>query len=238
MSSRPLLLVPGEPTIPSGLRLLVQTNAEPVEWRPVEQRWSLRHAPVHRRSERFEDAVHRRDLHVLGVLRFGFELVDLVRFFERRQRELPEVFLENGNAAPHSGDTAQPRRFDAPFNVRVQKRSDIAEIHSGLYRAASRPAWISPGLDLADEQPFPISRFFHRLNRTLLARFHSRDRELVRGNPIALPAMHHVEPQMFETPPSVLAVAFRASSSDRHRSSLHGWLLCGWSTTRGSARLA
>jgi hypothetical protein len=46
-----------------------------------------------------KDAAHRRDLHVLRILGLGLELVDLVRFFEGRQRQLSAVFLEHTDAA-------------------------------------------------------------------------------------------------------------------------------------------
>jgi hypothetical protein len=69
-----------------------------------------------------KDAVHRRDLHVVGVLGVGFELVDLVGVFERRQRQFSEVLFEHSNAAPNRRDTAEACRFDAALHVSVEER--------------------------------------------------------------------------------------------------------------------
>ena len=72
---------------------------------------------------------------------------------------------------------------------------------------ADGPARIAPGLDLADEQAFPIASFLHRLDRPLLAGFHSRDRELVGWDAVPFAAEHHVEAQMFEDRPTILPTA-------------------------------
>jgi hypothetical protein len=69
--------------------------------------------------------VHRRDLHVLGAFRVGFELVDLVRFLEGDQRQSAEVFLQDADATADRGDASQPCRFDAAFDVGVEKRRDV-----------------------------------------------------------------------------------------------------------------
>ena len=45
---------------------------------------------------------------------------------------------------------------------------------------------ISAGLDLADKQAFPVASFLHRLDLPLLARFHSRDGELVGWDAVPL----------------------------------------------------
>src|SRR5262249_50256386 len=102
----------------------------------------------------------------------------------------------------------------------------------------SRSARIPPSFDLADEQALPIVRFFHRLNRPLLADLHARDREFVDGHAIACSATHHVEPQVFEAPPPVLARPSTAPSSDCHVTSfIHAPLRVVF-TRSGSAHLA
>jgi hypothetical protein len=133
---QPFLLVPGEPAVPGGLRLLVQADAEPVKRRTVEQRGCLRNPPVHGCPQCFEDAVHRRDLHVFGVFRVGLELVDHVRILKLRQRELSEVFLEHANTTPNRRDAAEARRFDAAFHVGVEERRHVAQLAAGLHRAS------------------------------------------------------------------------------------------------------
>jgi hypothetical protein len=63
-----LLLIPRQPAVSAGLQLLVHPHAEAVERRLLEHRRRLRHAPVHRRAEQLECAVHGRDLDLLGVV--------------------------------------------------------------------------------------------------------------------------------------------------------------------------
>lgn len=41
----------------------------------------------------------RGDLDLLGVVRFGLERIDLVRFLQRVQRQFTEALLEHGRAA-------------------------------------------------------------------------------------------------------------------------------------------
>jgi hypothetical protein len=65
-----LLLVSGKPSIARRFGLLVHPNAESVKRRLPEQRQCLRHSPVHRRAERFERSMNRRQLDALGVRRF------------------------------------------------------------------------------------------------------------------------------------------------------------------------
>jgi hypothetical protein len=85
--------------------------------------------------QRFEDAVHRRDLHVLGVFRVGLELVDQVRILELRQRQLSEVLFEYADAAPNRRDAAEACRFDAALQVGVEKRGYVSQFAAGLHRA-------------------------------------------------------------------------------------------------------
>src|SRR5438132_2771902 len=90
--------------------------------------------------------------------------------------------------------------------------------------------------DLADEPPLPVACFLHRLNRTLLAGFHPRNRVRVDRHPIPCAAPHHVKPQMFQAASSVLAARFRASSPDRHGFSFTSSLLSGYETRVGAPR--
>ena len=90
---------PPNTLLPISQEGLVQPHAESVERRLLEERWRLRHPPVHRRPERFERAVHRCQLHVFGVIRFGLEAIDVVRLLQRIERQLAEVLLEHGDAA-------------------------------------------------------------------------------------------------------------------------------------------
>src|SRR2546425_7737514 len=80
----------------------------------------------------------------------------------------------------------------------------------------ARPSRIAASLDLADEEAFPIAGLLHRFDRPLLARFHPRHRELVDRHAVADAFVHHVEPQVLEAPPAVLASAAPTSSSDGH----------------------
>jgi len=80
--------------------------------------------------------VHRRDLHVVGVLGVGFELVDLVGVFERRQRQFSEVLFEHANPAPNRRDAAKACRFYAALQVGVEKRGHVAELAAGLHPAS------------------------------------------------------------------------------------------------------
>ena len=80
-----------------------------------------------------------------------------------------------------------------------------------LRRSARWRLRIASRFDFADEQPFPVARFLHRLDRTLLARFHPRNRELVCRHAVSLAAPHHVEPQVLQALASVLAAPFVAS---------------------------
>src|SRR5438105_15092724 len=110
-------------------------------------------------------------------------------------------------------DAAQPCGLDASLHVDIKKRCDA------LRRDISRLSWrartlrITSGLDLADEETFPMARLLHRLDRPLLAWIHSWDGEVVRGDPIARAAVHHVEPQMLQAASGCRAPA-SASSYD------------------------
>jgi hypothetical protein len=54
---QPPFFVAQEPPVAGRLGLLVQPNAEAMERRLVEERRSLRHAPVHRGAERLQDTI-------------------------------------------------------------------------------------------------------------------------------------------------------------------------------------
>jgi hypothetical protein len=63
--------------------------------RLLEQRWRLRHSPVHGVTERFERSMDRRELDPFRVVRLGLEAIDLVGFLERIERQLTEVSLQH-----------------------------------------------------------------------------------------------------------------------------------------------
>src|SRR5258708_28963164 len=79
-------------------------------------------------------------------------------------------------------------------------------------------ARVASGLDLADEQTLPVSRFFHRLDGSLVSWFHTRDGEVVHRHAIADALIRDIEPEMLDTASSVPACA-SAPSPDRHRCS-------------------
>lgn len=77
---------------------------------------------------------------------------------------------------------------------------------------------VTPRLDRADEEPLPVARLLHRLNRPLFAWLHPRNGEVVRAHSIARAAIHHVEPEMLRASPRVWATS-SAPSQSRHASS-------------------
>src|SRR5690348_4220295 len=135
--------------------------------------------------------------------------------------------LQHADLTSHCGLASKPRGLHASLPVGVEQLGDFTNLRVDLLRSIRRIARVSTGFDLTDEAAFPIASFFHRLNGTLLAWLHSRNRELVCGDAIPIALVHHIEPQMFETLPPVLARAFRASSSD-HGSSFMRSLLLFW----------
>src|SRR5439155_14735168 len=108
---------------------------------------------------------------------------------------------------------------DASIHVRVKERCDA--FRRGVHGRSSRPRTtrIASGLNLADEEPLPVARFLHRLNRPLLADLHPRYRELIHRHPKSRSAIHHVEPQMFQASPRCTAPS-SAPSYDPHTPSL------------------
>jgi hypothetical protein len=79
-----------------------------VEWRLVEERWRLRHAPVDRTPDRLEHPVDRRDFDGLCVVRVDLEPIDLVGILEHAERLRAEVLPDHLDAAANRIDTAQP----------------------------------------------------------------------------------------------------------------------------------
>jgi hypothetical protein len=79
------------------------------------------HPPVDCGPKRLEHAVHRRQLHVLRVVGVCLELVDVVRLFERPERQMAEVLLQDADAAAHRVNASETRRLHVPFEVRVEE---------------------------------------------------------------------------------------------------------------------
>lgn len=158
---QPALLVARDAAIADRLGLLVETHAEPMERRAVEQWGCLRQSPVDRRAQPLEHAMHRRDLDVFGVVGARLEPVDLVGVFKRLEGQVAQVLLQDADLTAHRVDAAEPRRFDQTVHVRVQERRHVGEFGAGLHRATRGPPRIAASLDLADEAPFPVAGFFH-----------------------------------------------------------------------------
>jgi len=156
------------------------------------------------------------ELYVFGVVRVALEPVDLVRFFERPQRQVSEMLLQNRQSTLDRTEASESRRFDAALPVRIEERGGVADVGGHLRRSRRRPARIATCFDFADEHAFPIARFFHRLDRALFARLHSWNRKRVHRHAVPPALPHHVEHEMPEAASTVRAAPFSASSSDTH----------------------
>jgi hypothetical protein len=171
--------------------------------------------------------VHRGDLNLLRVVRLRFESVDHRGVFEDLDRKVAEVPLQAANASRRGVQAANAGSPEVSLEVGVEETSNVLEILRRLLRRRL-DARVTSGLDFADEQPLPIARLFHRLDRLLLTLFHAGYRKVVHLHAIPDTPMLHVEPQMLQASPSIPARS-SAASSDCHLSSFRrfivGWLL-------------
>src|SRR5215471_8779289 len=94
---------------------------------------------------------------LFGVIRFGLELVDVVGILERVERQVAEVLLQYRNAAEERLLALESRRFRATFDVGVEERGHVLRRDVSWLSRSAGATWIASGLDLPDEEPFPIA---------------------------------------------------------------------------------
>jgi hypothetical protein len=112
---------------------------------------------------------------------------------ERRRSRVVSAFLFKRTPKRWNGDLATSGGVCA-----------MPQLMTARSRSRTRP-WITTGLHLADEQPLLVPRFFHRLDRPLLAGLHSRTRELVCRHAAPFAAPHRVESQVLQAPSAAAA---------------------------------
>jgi hypothetical protein len=159
-----------------------------MERRRREQRRILKAAPVDRRSQYTEHAVHRRD----GVTRSKCRLEgqDLRRFLQRRHGQVAKRVLHRFQMA------SDPLGAAKTFGVHVLRLIPIDQIRDSHARRwfgrPRRQSWIFAGHDLRNEFRFPDA--FCRLLRRDRFRRPAREREVVDRHAPPLALVHHVEP--------------------------------------------
>jgi hypothetical protein len=195
-----LLLLESNSTISLRLLLHFDAHAESMERGRGQVRRILEAAPVDRRTQRRERAVHSRDLSPFAMNRF--ESQDVGRLFEHADWQIAEHFLDGLEPAVHRHRIAQALRLDVVREVQVEEAGNgKADRRFQDVRCHVR---VTAHHDLREEQRLPhVLRVLFRRDRLGGA---ARQREVIDRHPPPPALMHHVEP------PGVIAARTRPTA--------------------------